>query len=383
MVTTCLAFYVFGFGGAADPADGGWKRGETGVLVNPSCTEISHDARHPFVGGASLARLKDGSVITVYSAPTTPNNPPSPPGSTWIACRVTPDGGKTWTPERQVVRHADAQVCGPSVLRTRDGVLHVFYLGFKKHVWKDGNPTPEDQSDIWSVQSRDDGKTWGRPQCVFKGYSGATNGAIETSDGVLVVPFSRCVSNPGRLVSLAAVSKDGGKGWTLSNTIDIGGAGDHDGAIEPTVVELRDKRIRALIRTTKGAFWESHSSDSGLSWSAAVPTRIQSSHAPGYLTRLADDRLALVWNRGNGWERKELSIALSADDGKTWSEPFILVRGREVTYPFVFENRPGELWIGFLDVCKDWDSRICSRFVKVPERAILESGGKPAAVPGN
>jgi predicted neuraminidase len=185
-----------------------------------------------------------------------------------------------------------------------------------------------------------------------------------------VVPFSQYISNPGRLVSRAAISKDGGKSWDLSNLLDIGGAGDHDGAIEPTIVQLRDKRIWMLMRTTRDAFWESYSQDGGLTWSPAAPTAIAASHAPGYMTRLSDGRLILVWNRGKGWERKELSVALSTDDGKTWTTPTVVAKGREVTYPFVFENEPGDLWTGFLDVCKSWDSQFGSVCVRGAEQAL-------------
>ena len=40
--------------------------------------------------------------------------------------------------------------------------------------------------------------------------------------------------------------------------------GDHAGAIEPVVVERKDGTIWMLIRTTRGQFWQSTSSD-GLS----------------------------------------------------------------------------------------------------------------------
>ena len=71
------------------------------------------------------------------------------------------------------------------------------------------------------------------------------------------------------------------------------------------------------------------------------------------LKRLASGRLVLLWNRfaknrpKKLGRREELSMAFSEDDGKTWSKPAILLRlrGQRVSYPFVFERRPGELWI--------------------------------------
>ena len=296
--------------------------------------------------GPAFVTLKDGSVLTVYHAPRTYD---SPPGATWIACRVTRDGGKSWAPERKIILHPECQATHPTALRTRDGTLWVFYLGYRQHSWKDGEPTANDRSDLWAAESRSEGKTWINRQTIFKGYTGATNGAIETRSGRLVVPFSHYVPRPGRLVSVTAVSADAGKTWKLSNRIDIGGVGDHAGAVEPTVVELKNGRLWMLIRTEKGRFWEAHSTDHGLTWSKATPTTLDAAHAPGHLTRLADGRLALVWNRKSA-DRRELSLAFSSDDGKSWSEPVVFARGQQVCYPFVGEPSPGVLWIGFLDV---------------------------------
>ena len=57
--------------------------------------------------------------------------------------------------------------------------------------------------------------------------------------------------------------------------------------------------------------------------------------------------------------RQELSIAFSEDDGKTWSKPEIIATvtpdatgaypkkypESEISYPYVFERRPGEIWL--------------------------------------
>jgi hypothetical protein len=45
--------------------------------------------------------------------------------------------------------------------------------------------------------------------------------------------------------------------------------------------------------------------------------------------------------------RLEPSIEFSEDDGKTWTEPVVIVRAAEVwgCYPYVFEADPGEVWI--------------------------------------
>ncbi|MFG0263021.1 MAG: sialidase family protein, partial [Novipirellula sp. JB048] len=211
------------------------------------------------------------------------------------------------------------------------------------------------------VRSTDDGRTWSPPQMIFKGYTGSTNGAEETSCGNLVVPFSHYVANPGRLVSRTVVSSDAGKTWTPSNLIDIGGAGDHAGAVEPYVIELNDKRLWMVIRTARKFFWESFSEDGGLTWSEAKPTQIRSSHSPGHVIRMADGRLALAWNPDG---RRELCLAFSTDEGQTWTDSVVIARG-STTYPFILENEPGELWVGFIDPHNGWGTTPRARHLKI------------------
>ena len=143
--------------------------------------------------------------------------------------------------------------------------------------------------------------------------------------------------------------------------------------MEPAVVELQDGRIWMLIRTTKGEFFQAFSSDQGMTWSEALPSGIGSPSAPCHITRLASGRLALVWNNtmNTTKSRSALSIALSEDDGETWSEPVIAVSGEQVSYPYISEPTPGQLLIGFNDVKSGWQN-VKPRLLRVVEQALLE-----------
>lgn len=328
----------------------GWQPGGPEMSIHPRSRDISPSTPHETVMGAALVPLADGRVLSVYSAPTTYS---SPPGTSYIALRTTADGGKTWSAEREITRHADAQATHATAMQDAAGQLHVFYLGFKKFEWKEGNPTENCISNLWTIRSMDGGKTWTDRKQVFSGYTGSTNGAMETRNKVLVVPFSQYTTGPGRLLSRTAVSRDAGLTWELSTLLDIGGKGDHDGAVEPCVIELADGRLWLLIRTSRGVFWESFSTDDGRTWSAAHPTKIPAAHAPGFLRRLRDGRLALVWNPQHSG-RTELHLAISADEGRTWSRSVPVVVGKQVTYPYLLEYAPGEAWISLFDIHRDW-----------------------------
>src|SRR6185437_3997657 len=99
----------------------------------------------------------------------------------------------------------------------------------------------------------------------------------------------------------------------------------------------------------------------GRTWSKPAPTTIGASSAPAIVKRLASGRLVLIWNRVEqeegtppprrggqyaatmaSWQRAELSIAFSNDDGKTWSKPTVIARkpNKWLAYPYVFERKP-------------------------------------------
>lgn len=337
--------------------------------VSPQATDITHDAAGPAVLGPALVKVADDAVMSVYSTPT---SYAGKPGQCFIAGRITRDGGKTWEAERELTRLPEGRSSHPTVHRTRDGTIHLFFLGYKQHAWdkKTGNPTADTRSDLWTVRSSDARSTWTAPQMIFEGYTGSTNGAVESQDGHLVVPFSHYVAQPGRLVSRAVMSADGGKTWRLSNALDIGGAGDHEGALEPCVVELKDKRLWMIIRTSRKFFWESFSTDGGLTWGEARTTRIDSSHSPAHVIRLSDGRLAMAWNP-SAHQRRQLHLALSDNDGHTWTPSLNVVRG-STTYPYILEAKPGELWVGYMDAHSGWGTDPRARHIKVSERTLLE-----------
>lgn len=351
-----------------------WHRSGDVVEMHPRSTNITHDTQHPAVLGPALIQLSDGAVMSIYSTPTSYGGKP---GECYIAARTTRDGGKTWEPERELTRLPEGRSAHPTAFRADDGKLHVFFLGYKQHAWdrETENPTENTRSDLWTVRSVDDGKTWTKPQMIFKGYTGSTNGAAETSGGNLVVPFSHYVANPGRLVSRTVVSADGGKTWTPGNKIDIGGAGDHAGAVEPCVIELQDKRLWMVIRTARKFFWESFSADGGLTWSEAEPTEIRSSHSPGHVIRMSDGQLALAWNPDS---RRELCLAFSKDEGRTWTDSVVVARG-SVTYPFLLENQPGELWVGFIDPHNGWGTTPKARHLKIAVEDVRAAAEVAAA----
>jgi len=319
--------------------------------LDPRCTVLPMDKVGPFV------ELGDGSLMTIEGN----------------ATQQSKDDGRTWSELRTISEEPPPgrPSGGGLLLKTRDGVILYVYMdmGTYKWAWDDAKrEAAEDvRLDVWAIQSLDEGKTWVNRQRIFEGYCGALINIIQTKSGHIVAPVQLLMRNPSRHATHTYVSADNGKTWERSNIIDLGGHGHHDGAMEATVVELQDGRLWMLLRTNWDVFWEAYSSDHGHSWRVINPGEIDTSSAPGHLTRLKSGRLVLVWNRlypqgksdyqrrgGDGnlsqvqasWHREELSIAFSEDDSKTWTKPVVFARDKGgLSYPYIFERREGELWV--------------------------------------
>ncbi|MBM4050302.1 MAG: exo-alpha-sialidase [Planctomycetes bacterium] len=326
---------------------------ETGRWVDPRCTALPLTKTGPFV------MLGDGSLMAVEGHGTVVS---TDDGRTWCAPRAICAGEPTGIP---------SEAC--AMLRTRDGGIVLVYMDMATYQWgwddAKNEPTAA-KLDVWAIRSPDEGKTWTDRQKLLDGYCGCLMDIIETRSGRVVVPVQDLLRNPARHAQYTFASADSGKTWKRSNVIDLGGHGHHDGAIEGTLEELKDGRLLMLLRTNLDRFWEAYSDDQGLSWRVIRPSPLDASSAPGYLKRLASGRLMLAWNRlypeglspeeqaryprtaGSFSERpasihrEELSIAFSEDEAKTWSKPTVIVREKKrLSYPFILERRPGELWV--------------------------------------
>lgn len=378
---------------AAESDPPSWR--ELGYRLSPRCGFVMQGR-----AAGSFIALDDGRLMSLSSDD----------GGT---VEVSADDGKTW--ERiatmyegegpgRLTKDFECQIA----LKTGSGAILWIYRDFENIHWGWDDTTGEaidPKLTVWSIRSLDGGKTWVDRQMIADGYCGSLNDIIQTSRGEIVVPIQQYVPHPGRHCQYTWMSADDGKTWQRSNLIDIGGHGHHDGVFEGTLAELKDGRLMMLMRTPRDRFWRALSSDGGRSWREIEPTDIAASTAPGFLLRLAGGRLALVWNPlppggqmrplaelvpgekphsqgsqlpAQNW-RNSLQIALSEDEGRTWSEPVTVARGSRLCYPQMWERRPGEIWVGFV-AGRQWVKNV----IRVREEDLLKrpdaSTGKPLKI---
>ena len=293
------------------------------------------------------------------------------------ATRISSDSGKTWSKPTPVFKDPKRyKVNAPALIRTQQGALVLAFINQAEMVWKWNDKRrdadPGTKLPTYVTRSLDDGRTWAKPQKLHDEWTGDLRNIIQTRKGTIIFSSMQLWNNPGRHVMLTYSSSDNGATWKRSNFIDLGGNGHHDGAVEGTIVELKDGRIWMLIRTNWDYFWEAFSNDQGKSWRVIRPSKIQASSSPGLLKRLKSGRLVLFYNRlmPTGWKtyprmggingrmspqwslvpasasREELSMVFSDDDGKSWTKPVVVAaRDDQVSYPVVFEIQPGTMWV--------------------------------------
>lgn len=305
-----------------------------------------------------LIRLADGSILTVDET------------TSYISKNET----VSWEKYPLFSKKDQYTAWSPVLIRTTKGVIILaFSNGKEKANWnwkKDIHDSPGAILPTYAMRSLDNGKTWQDIQKLHSEWTGMIRDMIETRDGDIVFTTMKLAHNPGRHTVLTYTSKNEGKNWLSSNIIDLGGRGNHGGVMESTLAQLNDGRLWMLLRTNYGNFWQTFSSDNGLTWKEIGPTSIDASSSPGLIKRLHSGRLVLVWNRlfpiarneypveawdddlaeiPSNWQRQELSVMFSNDDGKSWSTPTVIAKASDnskwLAYPNIFEAKPGELWI--------------------------------------
>jgi hypothetical protein len=311
----------------------------------------------PFTLLGPFAHTSDGQILAIDSK----------------ATRISRDGGTTWSEPRNLFP-TDTKITVSNeraLLQTKDGTLIAAFMNLDERNWTWSNElhdAPDAMLPTYVMRSTDDGATWQQIQKLHDDWSGCVRDMIQTKDGRVIFTAMKMLHNPGRHIVLTYSSADDGITWQASNLIDLGGQGHHGGVTEATLVELADGRIWKLIRTNWGEFWSGYSSNGGKHWRVLQPSGIASSSAPAMLTRLASGRLMLIWNQpfpegsdswplsgGDGlWSeipvsnyREQLSLALSDDDGQSWTKPVVIARqpGKWLAYPYVFEVAPGRIWL--------------------------------------
>jgi sialidase-1 len=276
-------------------------------------------------------------------------------GEIEIHLRRSTDGGKTFSPAKQVAHlgprlarnphmpskkqdkdmggPAEQTVNNPVAIATRDGTVHLLYC--------------VEYMRAFHLRSEDDGLTWSTPQeitAAFDAFRDELNWqaiatgpghAIEMKSGRLCVPFwmaTYAKKAPLRKAVGTIFSDDGGQTWQRGR-LAIPDAG------EPNIAPLSDGGV---ILTARNSHPESRrlvtrSADGATNWSS--PVFADELLEPGCMAGITAHPGAaslrgplLLFSNPHTTERehsarRDVTIHLSRDDGKTWPISKVLQSG--------------------------------------------------------
>lgn len=271
-------------------------------------------------------QLKDGRILFIYSHFTGGG---SDHASGHLAGRYSSDGGKTWTKDDIVVvpQSGGFNDMSVSLLRLQNGSIALFYV--RKNSMLDCRP-------VMRI-SNDEAKTWGDPiDCITDqiGYYVLNNDrVIQLAGGRLILAVAlhnleqyEAPKWDGEV--MCYFSDDSGENWKRNTTILTPKKLDGSRFIaqEPGLVELQDGRVMMFIRSDAGAQLFSFSEDKGETWSEPVKSTLQSPVSPATIERIpSTGDLLVAWNNHENiveslmGRRTPFSVAVSKDEGKTWT----------------------------------------------------------------
>lgn len=263
---------------------------------------------------ADVLVLSDGRLLLAWSRFYAREGEDDDPAD--IAASISEDGGRSWGPPFVLQENIGRlNVMEADLLRLRSGKILFFFA--RKNSLADCLPMVR--------VSTDDARTFSPPQPLpiepYPSYTGFNHDrAIQLSSGRVLLPvfFTTDYRVDPHIRCRVYYSDDEGRTWRASRTIlDI--PDSKSGPQEPGVIELRDGRLLLWARTDRGRMYQSFSSDRGETWTQLEPSAVVSPLAPQSIKRIPETGdLLLVWNNAEKY-RCPLSIAISKDEGRTWT----------------------------------------------------------------
>ena len=229
----------------------------------------------------------------------------------------------------------------PVLFQPKGGPLMLFYkVGPQPSKW-------------WGMltTSTDDGKTWTAPQRLPEGILGPIkNKPVQLANGDILCGSST-EGDGGWRVHFERTS-DFGITWTATLPVNDGKI---IGAIQPSILFLKDGSLEAVGRTHNEKLFQIKSNDDGKTWGAMTLTDLPNPDSGTDAVTLHDGRQLLVYNHNirtgsNNKGRSPLNVAVS-DDGEKWSAALVLEDAPDApngfAYPAVMQTSDGLVHITY------------------------------------
>ena len=303
-------------------------------------------------------------------------------------------GSDTWSKAIKLSDDSTRSEQNPLFFLDPDNVLWLLYTAQVA-----GN---QDTAIVRYRKSNDFGETWGPINTLLEDPDKGIfirQPITVMPNGDWLLPVFYCIAKPGEKwvgsydTSGVMISKDKGNTWT---NVDIP---DSLGCVHMNIMMLQDNSLYALFRSRwADHIYESRSNDGGYTWTKPIPTKLPNNNSSIQATVLNNGHIALVFNNSSAKDAKErrvslydeiedsssankkeaaiiqgqknafwgaprapMSLAISTDNGNTWSFIRNLDEGdgycmsnnskdklnREFSYPSIKQGLDGKLHIAY------------------------------------
>ncbi len=247
---------------------------------------------------ASVTELPGGELLATWYAGTHEGH-----ADVAIVCSRLPAEAQEWTAP-EVLVDVPGKPGGNTVIFHDGGeTLFHFYDIIEGKGWSDAM--------LYLDRSSDGGHTWEGPR-PFDDRPGmmVRHRPVRLSTGRILLP----AYDERPWEGFCYISDDNGETWRESGRMGADG-----GCIQPAVIERDDGRLHALLRPAEGGHaWESDSSDGGETWSRCVRSALRNPNSGADMIRLHSGEVIACFNDSES-ERTPLTLALSLDEGRTWT----------------------------------------------------------------
>lgn len=284
---------------------------------------------------ATVSKTGSGRLFTAYNAGGIDEGP-----NNYIAMSYSDDDGLTWKNDFLIIDHPECvRMHEPILWTSPDGILRFFWA--QSYVYWDG------RGGVWAAECENPDA----PLPRFVNIRRLADGVMACkptvrSDGFWLYPVSiwhnyktRFHSIPERENSSVYISYDGGR------SIEFLGAAYHEKSTfdENIICERADKSLLMLIRTDGGIGY-SESFDGGRNWSEGKDYFLPGPSARMYLSKFPDGEFFLVYHYKFN-KRDHMTVLLSHDEGRSFSETLLLDERFPVAYPDGFVDADGRVYI--------------------------------------
>ena len=315
------------------------------TTVPPAKPQEKHlSANRSFQGIPGICRLPSGRLFATWYGGGCGENQDN-----FVMLVYSDDDGASWSDSVWVVDPP------PEMVRAYDPALFVSPEGRLFWFWSQAESSEkcaifDGSAGVWmsvcdNVSDPVEEYRWSVPVRITDGIMMNKPTVLDNGDWALPVSVWGCYSaqfpdnDPGdRLI----ITSDGGK--TFSERGRVLAGEDLRIFSEHYFYQLKDqKTIRVGVRTKKGCYC-AESADGGISWSELAPATYTTCNSRSFVIRLASGRLLAVFNDDPA-VRRNMTAALSGDDGATWTHKLLLDPRQETSYPDIVQAEDGTIYI--------------------------------------